>query len=82
MAEQTFLKDMEALGFGGAEPSPLTATVSDLALKAAQKQAEEQREDLGFWEMVGMRQLDAGTIFSATALLDRPDAGEQEALTD
>jgi hypothetical protein len=82
MAEQNFLKDMEELGFGGAEPSPLTATVSDLALKAARKQAEAEREDLGFWEMVGMRQLDAGTIFSATALLDRPEAGEQEALTD
>jgi len=29
-----------------------------------------------------MRQLDAGTIFSATALLDRPEAGEPEELTD
>jgi len=72
MAEENIERELSQLGFGGAEPSPLTGVVSDLAIKAAQKQIEEKADEYSFWDLIMERQMDAGTIPSAMALFDRP----------
>lgn len=78
MAEEYVQRELSKFGFGGPEPSPVTPVISDLAIKAAQRQVEEGAEKYGFWDLVKERQLDAGTIPSALALFERPSPVKDE----
>lgn len=82
MAEENIERELSKLGFGGVEPSPLTGVVSDLAIKAAQRQVEEEADKYSFWDLVKERQLDAGTIPSALTLFDRPTPIQGEPITE
>jgi len=82
MAEENIERELSKLGFGGVEPSPITGVVSDLAIKAAQRQVEEEADKYSFWDLVKERQLDAGTIPSALTLLERPSPIQGEAITE
>ena len=81
MADENVKNALSDLGFGGAEPSPVTGVVSDLAIKAAQKEVERKSAEYSWLDLVAERQADAGTIPSALALLNRPDPVAGEAVT-
>lgn len=82
MAEENIERELSQLGFGGAEPSPLTGVVSDLAIKAAQRKVKEEADQYSFWDLIMERQMDAGTIPSAMSLFDRPTPVQGEAITE
>ena len=67
MADENVKNALSDLGFGGAEPSPVTGVVSDLAIKAAQKEVERKSAEYSWWDLVAGVKLDAGTIPSALA---------------
>lgn len=81
MAEEIFQRELSKLGFGGPEPSPITNIVSNLQIRRAQRKVEEEAESQGFWDLVKMRQLDAGTVPSVIKLLDRPTPIQDEPIS-
>jgi len=81
MAEEYVERELSKFGFGGPEPSPITNMASDLQILAAQRKVEEEAQSNGFWDLVKMRQLDAGTIPSVITLLDRPTPVEDERIS-
>ena len=76
MAEQKFKTELEALGFGGATPSPYTPKFTLDEVNKANMEAKARQKDASFFELVGERYSEAGTIPSVLSLIDRPDAEE------
>ncbi len=75
---QEFLK---SLGFNTSVASPKVDFVSDYTMYKAQKEAEEEVADLGFWDLVGKRQATQGTFMNVMGEIDRPDSAGATVLT-
>jgi len=75
---QEFLK---SLGFNTSVASPKVDFVSDYTMYKAQKEAEEEVVDLGFWDLVGKRQATQGTYMNIKGEFNRPDSAGATILT-
>jgi len=81
MDEQKVSTELESLGFGGTTPSPVTSKFSLEEVNKANLLAKAKVKDTSFWDMVGKRYAEAGTVPTVLSLFDRPDTKEPTPLT-
>lgn len=81
MIEQQAQTELESLGFGGETPSPITPTFTIKEVNRANLLAKAKAKDTSFWDMVGKRYIDNGTVPTVLSILDRPEAEEPTALS-
>lgn len=82
MERQKVTDKLEGMGFGGVAPTPITPRFTLSELRQADLIAKRKASQAEFWDLVGERYQEAGTVPSVLTMIDRPEAEEPTALTE
>lgn len=82
MERQKVTDKLEGMGFGGVTPTPITPRFTLSELRQADLIAKRKASQAEFWDLVGERYQEAGTVPSVLTMIDRPEAEEPTALTE
>jgi len=82
MERQKVTDKLEGMGFGGVAPTPITPRFTLSELRQADLIAKRKASQAEFWDLVGERYQEAGTVPTVLTMIDRPEAEEPTALTE
>lgn len=82
MERQKVTEKLEGMGFGGVSPTPITPKFTLSELRQADLIAKRKASQAGFFELVGDRYQEAGTVPTVLSIFDRPEAEEPTELTE
>ena len=82
MERQKVTEKLEGMGFGGVSPTPITPRFTLSELRQADLIAKRKASQAEFWDLVGERYQEAGTVPTVLTMIDRPEAEEPTALTE